>query len=208
MNESLIRKFCESSHRKLIVVIATIAIGLVVLIPLVDEYFDIKESCRALADKLDCAHQTAKTLPDIEGQVLRLTGELRELEKRAVSEKGVSQYRRKLVELIRSADCRVRRLEVSQPTLRPWLENDDPLQQIVPKGMAVKKTPFTLERRSVLLLVDGTMGNVRSLLEQLHKDKALAYPSRLDLRTNAGRGGSVTLEMEMWLFALGRQTAT
>ncbi len=203
-----IRKFCESSHRKLIVVIATTVIGLLVLVPLVDDYFDIKENCKALVDELDCAQQTVKTLPGIEEQVVRLTGELRELEKRAVSEREVSQYRRKLVELIRSADCRVRRLEVSQPALRPWVENDDPLHQTLPKGMAVKKTPFTLERRSVLMLVDGTMDNVQNLLERLDKDKAFAYPSRLDLRTNARREGAVTLEMELLLFALGRQTAS
>jgi len=209
MIESPIRKFCESSRRKLIVVIVTAATGLLVLIPLVDEYFDARDKYTALADELDNARHTARALPELEEHVVQITGKLTEMEGRTVTARTVSRYRSQLVELIRDADCRVRRFDVSLPALRPWHQNDDPRRQAVPQtGAIAEKTPFALERRSVTLLVDGTIDNVQNLLEQLHKDKTFAYPSRVDLHTNGQRGSSVTLEMEMWLFALERQTAT
>jgi len=207
MNESPIRRFCESTHRKLIVAIVSTLVGLVVLIPLVDDYFDKEESRRTLVDELDQARQTAKALPAYEERVAAIAQEVGEYEARSVSQKSISQYRSKLVDLIRGSDCKVRRLEVSAPTSRLWLENDNPLTNPVVKGSAVKKTPFTLVRRSVALTVDGTMDNVNSLLEKLHKEKTFAYPRRLDLRSVGHHDGAVAVELELWLFALERQGA-
>ncbi len=205
MNKSLIRKFCESPQRKLIVVIATTTIGLFVWVPLVDEYFDVKASYATLTDELGLARQTAKTLPSLEEQLVQLAEQLEELEKRAVTEGTLSRYRSQLVEHIRGADCRVRKLDVSPPTRRPWVKDDDPLQQTLAKGPTVQKTPFILEKRTVSFLVDGTMENIQNLLEQLHKDKTFAHLNRMSLHTKGRDGGVVTLEIDMWLFALERQ---
>ncbi len=204
MNESPIRRFCESSHRKLIVVIVTTLVGLVVLIPLADDYFDKKESRRTLADELDRARQTAETLPAFEERVTALAQETGEYEARSVSQNSISQYRSKLVGLIRDSNCKVRRLDVGAPTSRPWLENDNPLKKPAAKGLAAKKTPFTLVRSSVVLTVDGTMDNINSLLEKLYKEKTFAHPRRLDLHSVGRQGGSVAVELELWLFALSR----
>jgi len=208
MNESPIRKFCESSHRKLIVVIVSTLAGLVVLIPLADDYFDKKESRRTLAEELDRARQTAKMLPDYEKRLTSLNQELGEYEVRSVSQKSISQYRSKLVELIRDSDCKVRRIEVSNPTSRPWFANDDPLKKPVAKGSESKKTPFTLFRTSVALTLDGTMDNINGFLEKLHKEKTFAYPRRLELHGAGHQGGSVAIELELWLFALDRNKTT
>ncbi len=204
MNESPIRRFCESTHRKLIVVIVTTVVGLVVLIPLADDYFDKKESRRALAEELDRARQTAKMLPEYEERVTALVEEMDTYEVRLVSQKSLSQYRSKLVDLIRDSDCKVRRFDVGVPIARPWIENDNPLKSTKSKGSADKKTPFTLERRSVALTVDGPMDNIIGFLEKLQEDKSFAYPRRLKLHSIGRQGGSVAVELELWLFALNR----
>ena len=208
MNESPIRRFCESSHRKLIVVIVTTLVGLVILIPLADDYFDKKESRRTLAEELEHARQTAKTLPTFEQRVAELNQQMEQFELRSISQESLSQYRSKLVDMIRSADCQVRRFDVSPPTLRPWLENDNPLRKPESLGPNEKATPFTLERRTIALTVDGSMTNIRALLEKLHEDEAFAYPQRLDLHGVSRDGGSVALELELWLFALSRHKST
>ncbi len=208
MNESPIRRFCESTHRKLIVVIVTTLVGLAVLIPLADDYFDKKESRRTLAEELDSARQTVASLPTYEQRANEMTQQLGEYEARSVSQQSVSEYRSKLVNLIRDSNCQMRRLDLGTPTSRPWLENDNPLKRPIVQGTKVKKTPFTLERRSVVLLVDGTMDSIRSLLDKLHEDETFAYPSRLNLHAAGRQGGTVTLELELWLFALGRSKAT
>jgi hypothetical protein len=205
MNESLIRKFCESRHRKLIVIIATSLFGLLVLIPLVDDYFTKKESHSALTDELDRARQTAEGLPLIEQQVAEIASKLAAMESRAISKASISRYRNKVVELVRDTGCQVRRFDVSTPTLRAWMQNDNPLETTKSTDAKIKKTPFSLEKRSVVLLVDGSMENLRKFLGQLNEEDSLAYLNRLQLQSNARGNEQVTLEIEMWLFALGRQ---
>ena len=203
MNESLLRNFCESKHRKLIVVIGTTLFGLVVLWPSTDDYFDKRESRRTLMDDLDRARRTEEFLPAFEQRVVDLEEKVSLLEGRTVSAESVSQYRNNLLEIIRKADCQMRSLEVGTPTRRPWLRDDDPLQSTAALGVT-DKTPFQLERRNINLSIDGEMTSIHNLLDQLEKDKTIAYPRRLQLHSTGGRSTSATLELELWLFALVR----
>jgi hypothetical protein len=207
MNESLLRKFCESPQRKLIVAIVTIVFGLLVVIPLVDDYFDKKESHSALTEDLDLARVTAESLPVFEKRVEEMTQQLNSIEAREVSESTVSRYRSNLVDTVRKAGCQVRKIDVSQPTVRPWLKNDNPLKKQEVAAAPENRTPFALETRTVVLLVDGPMENIRTLIEQINKDNTFAYPRRMDLRSTTGLGENVSLELELWLFALGRSRA-
>ena len=207
MNESPIRKFCESRHRKLIVVIVTTLFGLLVLIPLVDDYFDNKESHNSLSEDLENARLTEAELPKVEQQVAGILEKLAAFESRAISNQNTSDYRSKVVELVRDAGCQVRRFDVSTPIRRPWMKNDNPLASTAPQGATHTRTPFALERRNVVLLVDGSMQSLRDLLGQLHKDEALAYLNRLELKSASRGSDQVTMEIELWLFALGRLKA-
>lgn len=203
MNESLLRAFCESRHRQLIVAIVTTVTALAVLVPLVDDYFDKRESRSTLTEELGRARETEKSLPAFEKRVAEMEEEVQALRERTVSDESVSQYRAELLELVRKAGCQMRRLEVSPSTPRPWLESDDPLQATAPVPSA-KKSAFQLERRSLNLSVDGEMTNIHNLLEQLEQDQTIAYPKRVQLHAAGGRGATATLELELWLFALSR----
>ena len=207
MNESPLRRFCESEHRWLIVAIVTTIFGLLVLFPLVDDYFDKKVGHATLVEELKTAQQTVETLPKIEEQVNQLNEELALIESREISAEDVSRYRSEIVELVRQKDCQVRRIDVSKPAVRPWYKQDDPLLNTVSGGAAKNKTPFSLERRSVVLLVDGTMESVQDLLKGLHEGKTFAYPRRLQLQSTNANDDKVTLELEMWIFALTRLKA-
>jgi hypothetical protein len=205
MNESILRKFCESPRRKLIVVTATILLGLAVVTPLVDDYFDKRESRRALAEELDRAHQTASQLPALEKQVAAVVEKLDAIEARSVSEETVSGYRTRLVEMIRDSNCQIRRLDVAQPTLRPWNEGDSPLVEGKTGDSSGKATPFSLERRSIQLSVSGKTHDLYGLLERLQKDTTLAHPERIELQADSQNGDTVNMELEMLLFALSRE---
>jgi len=207
MNDSLARRFCESPHRKLFVVIVTILLGLLVLIPLVDDYFDNQESHSTLSEDLDRTRQTAAGLPEKEQQVARIIEKLAVIESRAISSNSVSHYRSQVVDLIRKAGCQVRRIDVGSATRRPWRKGDNPLLAKTSQKAKDRKTPFALERRNVVLLVDGSMESVRELLKQLHEEDSLAYLHRLELQAMTRGSEQVTLEIELWLFALSRQKA-
>jgi len=205
MNDSLIRKFCESRHRWLIVATATALVGLAVLLPMVDDYFDKRNSRSDLAEDLVAARQTAAQLPKFESQTKAVRQELAELEIRTVDDAGVARFRSRLVDFVRESGCQIRRIEVGAPTRRPWTENDRPLSDASSPDAA--STPFALERRSVILSVDGAMSAVQELLARLEKEQTLSHPHRLQMQAASGGGETVTLELELWLFALSRTAA-
>ncbi len=206
MNESPIRRFCESPHRNLIVIIATTLFGVVVLVPPVDDYFDGKSRRNTLTEELESARRAAEDLPNVEKKVAGIKAELAMFESRAISRDSMSRYRTQVVEIVRKADCQVRRFDVSRPNQRPWMVQDNPLNLTVSQELK-SKTPFTLERRNVVLLVDGTMESITQLLTQLYQEDSLAYLHRLELKASSRGGEQVSVEIEMWLFALGRQKA-
>lgn len=201
MNDSILHSFCGSKHRKLIVAIATTLLGLLVWLPVTDDYFDKRESRRTLKDDLDRARETEKLLPAFEQRVVEMQEKVAILESQTVSAEEVSQYRTNLLEIIQQAGCRMRRLEVETPTHRPWIHDDDPLLWTAATKTS-GKSPFQLERHNVNLTIDGDMTSILSLLDQLDKDKTIDYPRRLQLHSNRGRTDTATLEMELWLFAL------
>ncbi len=206
MNDSLTRKFCENRHRWLIVATATGLLALVALLPMVDDYFDKRSSRSELSEELAAARQTAESLPVYERQAVEFGKELAAIEARAVDEAGLARFRSRLVDVVRDSGCQIRRIEVGVPTRRPWKENDEPLSELgEPTGEGA--TPFSLERRSVILAVDGSMSAIHQLIAELEKDQMISHPHRLHLQAAGGGGESVTLELELWLFALSRTAA-
>lgn len=207
MNDSAARKFCASRWRWPIVSIVTIVLGLVIVLPLADDYFTNIENRRALAEQLLLAKATAETLPALEQRVLAQAEHLAELESHAVGEKTIGSYRRRLVEMVRESGCQMRNIGVSEVNCRAWIEGDSPLTVRQPEKNSNKKTPFFLERRSMLLSVGGTSADVNNLLKKLQETLTFTHPRRLVMQS-AGRGGKkVTMEIEFWLFTLVRQDA-
>jgi hypothetical protein len=206
MNDSLIRRFCESRHRWLIVATATSLVALAALLPMVDDFFDKRSNRSELSESLAAARRTAESLPEYEKHAESIRTELAALEVRTVEEAGVAHFRSRLVDVVRESGCQIRRIEVGPPARRPWKENDNALsEESTPTGHGA--TPFLLERRSIILAVDGNMPAVQDLLARLGKEHTLAHPRRLQMHAVSAGGETVTLELELWLFALSRTAA-
>jgi hypothetical protein len=205
MNDSLARKFCESRHRWLIVATATGLVALAALLPMVDDFFDKRTSRSELSEELAAARLTAQSLPAYEKETQAVQKDLQALEVRTVDEEGVARFRSKLVDVVRDSGCQIRRIEVGAPSRRPWKDKDEPLAELAsPAGAA---TPFVLERRSVTLAVDGNLTAIQDFLGRLEKEQTLSHPRRLHVQAVSPSGETVTLELELWLFALSRTAA-
>lgn len=204
MNDSLIRKFCDSRHRWLMVGSATGLFALATVLPMVDDYCNKRSSRNDLTEELAAARQTAELLPLYEKQTGAVARELGALEARTVDDASMARFRSRLVDLVRDSGCQIRRIEVAAPTRRPWKDNDQPLSETGSNEAA--DTAFSLERRSMILAVDGSMAAIHELLEQLEKERTIAHPHRLQLQPN-GVGEAVTLELEVWMFSLHRAAA-
>jgi hypothetical protein len=202
MNNSPIRKFCESRFRWLIVATATGVIALAAVLPLVDEYCDNNSSRSGLAEELVRARETAAALPQYEKRAAAIRQELEALEARTVDDSTLASFRSRLVDIVHESGCQIRQIDVGTPTRRPWKRGDDPLRETQAAGAAA--TPFSLERRSVMIAVDGAMPAIHDLLARLEQEHSLSHPHRVQLQAAAAGGESVMLEMELWLFALAR----
>ena len=204
--EKNLRRMTDHKYRPAIVIIVSFGIGLVTLLPLADEYEDLKQRSSDAETALAEARFVAQDLESFQRRVQSQVAQLEKLEARAVSSQRVHEFRNRMVDMVRESGCQIRRIEVGTPTRRPWKENDAPLSEAIrPPGEG--DTPFSLERRSVILAVDGSMSSIHDLLGQLEKEQTLAHPHRLQLQAVSTGGDSVTLELELWLFALSRTAA-
>jgi hypothetical protein len=204
MKTSQTRKFCESRYRWPIVATATGLVALATVAPMVDEYFDNRNSRNDLAGELARARETAGALPEFEKRSATVGEELAALERRTVDDAGLAAFRSRLVDIVRDSGCQIRQIEVGEPSRRPWRQGDDPLKEADQAPTSGGATPFSLERRSVLLAVDGPMPAVHDLLARLEEERTLSHPHRLQMQAAATSGETVMVELELWLFALSR----
>jgi hypothetical protein len=205
MNESILRRFCESPRRGLIVTIVTGLFGLVVMIPLADDYFDSRENRADLEAKLLVAEQSQQALPKLEEKTQEIEAQLSAREAQCVTEASLSDYRTRLVDTIRDAGCRIQRLDLAQAMSRPWNEADTPLVERPRSDKNAKATPYNLEKRTLSLSVAGRVTDILGLLEKLEHEPTLAYPQSLEFLATDNSSDVVTLNMQMWLFSLERK---
>lgn len=205
MNDSPIRKFCESPRRGLIAAIVTALLAIATLTPMADEYMEKSKDFAALEEELDRARETASDLPQLEDRTTKLLARLEQIEERCVSEETLSKYRTRLVEIVRDAGCQMRSLNLASPTLRAWNEGDSPLEAAI-RGAQGTPTPFSLETRTVNLSVSGGAREIYQFLDKLKDESTLVYPDKLEMQSD-GRGGDVVnVNLEMRLFALSRHS--
>ncbi|QDS99363.1 hypothetical protein [Adhaeretor mobilis] len=205
MNDSLIRKFCETGYRWPIVATATLLIGLVTLLPLADDYSERSEACSVLTEELDRARQKVEALPKFEERVAALSTELTALESRAVTAERVGDFRSRIIELARESNCQLRRIDIGTPNSRIWTKEGDVLStQSVPKS-AKNKTPFQIVRRSMVLAVDGEIADLKNLIAKFQEENTLAHPARLSMSSSGRASDRIAMEVELWVYDLTRK---
>jgi hypothetical protein len=175
------------------------------MIPLADDYFDSRESHADLEAKLVIAEQSQKALPTLEQMTQETETLLDAREAQCVSEASLSDYRTRLVAMIRDAGCGIQRLDLAQAVSRPWTEGDSPLEDRPLPDKNAKVTPYNLEKRTLSFSVAGRVTDILALLEKLENEPTLAYPQSLEFRATDNSSDLVTLDMQMWLFSLERK---
>ena len=207
MIEPTLRAFCESRHRWLIVISVTLGIGLVTLLPLVDDYFAGKSEKTECMEELRNARLDAADLDTLKSRVAELTAQLDGIEKRTVSESTVAEYRSQLVDLARTSGCQLRRITVGTAQSRPWYKGNDPIENQPKTATKKKSSGLELERQPLALSVSGSMSSLKSLLEQIRNDQLLMHVKNMELRPTGQDRKQVILDLELWFFDLNVQAA-
>jgi hypothetical protein len=205
MIETLLRRFCESKHRTLIVIAGTFVVGLLLVLPLVDVYCADRDEKEALLAELESAQQVAGTLPQLESRVTEKLAQLEAFQRRTVDEESLPALREKLMDLAKEAGCSIRRLNVGAPTSRHWTPGDSPIAPATDTKRNEAETNFQLEWRPVSISLSGTSANLRSMIERVASAGMLMHTKSLEMYPSSPSRQSLTLDLELWYFTLVRR---
>ena len=205
MIEQTLRNFCESRHRWLIVIAGTFAVGLVLVIPLVDAYCAGRNEKEALLAELDSARQVAAKLSETESRVAAELAQLKVFEARTTDEDSLPVLRGKLVDLAKETGCNIRRLSVGAASSRPWIPGDDPINPVASSKPSETSPAFTLEWRPVSISLSGSSASLRTLLERIAAAGMLMHAKSLEMYPSSPTRQSLSLDMEIWYFTLVRR---
>ena len=173
-----------------------------VAIPWVDEYLRHRRDAAELIEleiKLVETEQQKQRLDRIEG---KLTSELETRLASSIDPTKTEAVRERLIEFVRQAGGRIRRLEVAEGETRVWaIENDDPRMDTMP--LYGEESRFVLHTHIVELQADGSLESVRQILSSVSNQGWLMTTKGLTMVPTSIRESPVNLELRLVLYGLG-----
>jgi hypothetical protein len=199
--EGILRPVVEHPKRGWNVITATFVIGVVFTWPAVEYYFAAAANHRQLIAEVEEGAVTANRLGLYQNQLEKQTEKLRTLEDRALSPEKIERLRNQVTEWVKGSGCQLRRIKLAEAQLRPWFEDDHPLETRV-RTEKDNKTPFKLRQQSLNLLITGAMDKVSEFLARLSEQDLLLHTGNLQLRRNTEDPNVVELDLDLILFDL------
>lgn len=207
MIEQALRKFCESSYRKLIVIGVTFIVGLVLIMPLVDAIRAGHDEKENLLVELDSARNVAAEIKGFETRVAEKMATLKGLEDRTVNEDTMPALRSALVDIAKETDCNIRRLNVGTTTARSWKPGENLFAPSTDsKSLEPTSGPkFQLEWRPVSVSLSGTSASLKNMIERVAASKKLMHIKSLEMYPTSPNRQTLTMDVEIWYCTLARK---
>ena len=201
MIEQVLRPLLEHPKRGWIVITITFLIGVVFTWPAVDFYFAAAESRTRLEGELHAGEEIVGKLELYKKQIDKKAAVLGTLEKRILSTKELEHFREQLVEWVKSSGCKLRRIKLAEPRLRPWYDEDDPFDSRA-RSDKDKKSPFRLQTQQISVLVTGPLDKVVEFLAQLSEQDSTMHTGNFQLRKSTEDNALVEMDLDLILFDL------
>ncbi len=205
MIEPALRKFCESRHRKLIVIAGTFVVGLVLILPLVDVLRAGRDERASLLAELDSAQSVAAEMKEFETRVNEKLTQVKGFEARTVDDETMPALRGKLVDLAKETGCSIRRLNVGAMAARAWKPGESPFAQTTDRKPADAAPTIQLEWRPVSISLSGTGSSLRSMVERVAASGMLLHTKSLEMYPSSPTRQNLTLDMELWYYTLAHK---
>jgi hypothetical protein len=205
MIEPALRRFCESPHRKLIVIAGTFIVGLVLILPLVDLLRAGRDEKASLLAELDSAQNVAAEMKEFETRVAEKLTQVKGFEARTVDDESMPALRGKLVDLAKETGCSIRRLNVGATAARAWKPGESPFAQTSDRKPADAAPTIQLEWRPVSISLSGTGSSLRSMVERVAGSGMLLHAKSLEMYPSSPTRQNLTLDMELWYYTLAHK---
>ncbi|MHC4876507.1 MAG: hypothetical protein ACYTGL_08410 [Planctomycetota bacterium] len=194
-------------RRRWIVTTGTLLSGLLFLLPAVDSFSQERSRYAELSEKLDASRELIDQKDHWQKRLQEQQERLQHLESCSVTEDELNDYRNWVTECVRHNGCQMRRIHVGEPVYRPWMKtNDDPTEDRPPVD-AEGETPWMLETRELTISVEGELGHINVLLDELHTTDVLAHSSGVSVRRRDDAASNVGLDLNLVLMNLVRKSA-
>jgi hypothetical protein len=203
MIEAILQRWLTSRGRHWAVIILILGIGVAVVLPSTDEYYDSRHCRQRLSTHVAQVRSDVASLDQLRQVADQKLTRLNHLEALAVPTDQVHLFRQELVDWARSAGCQIRRIRTESPQSRPWHIGDSLLDPTAGGTRNMDDSPYRLNVHPLSLSVSGTLSGVKALLDRLHstdrliRNKSLAvYPPGQEDRRQ------VVMDLELNLFNL------
>jgi Tfp pilus assembly protein PilO len=202
--ETILRKLLRHPHRRWIVIIGTLLVGIVFILPAVDTYNAACQRFESLQEDLQRARDAAGQLETLQVEVEKWKQEALRRQRLAATEERVAQLRSDLVSLARKCGCQLRRIRVEEPKEREWVKGDDPLA-VRPASEKAEKTPFVLRSRRLSVSVTGNLASIGQFLATVSAQELLVHTVSVTLQKSQEDAEQVMLELELVLLELAQR---
>lgn len=205
MTEQILRHICESKHRTLIVITGTFAIGLLLILPLVDVYYAGIREKEELFAELESARRVAAEITPLQKRMAEKQAQVARFEARTVNEQSLQMLRERLLALAKETGCSIRRLNVGDATSRPWTPGEDLIGPSSATKRGDAKAACMLEWRPVAISLSGTSTGLRTVLERMLAEGHLMHTKSFEMYPSSPNRQTKTLDLELWYFSLARR---
>lgn len=189
-----------------IVITITLLFALVATWPMVDKYNAAVEQKESLKTSLSETQAMASRLNQFEKTVSKQLKLVSVLDQQAMDPEKVQLFRSRVVHLVRKSGCKMRRIQLTEPMMREWNEDDNVLLGRGTADSDPVPTSFHLRSWTFTVNVTGPMTSISSLLEELSKEDQLMNASRFSLQRAEGDAKGAVLELELNLYELVKKS--
>lgn len=170
-------------------------------IPWADEYFELRQASSEFSEmqtEMDEIQNRSNRLVKIEES---LNEKLKKLSQQSVRPAAAGDVREKLIEIVRHQGGRIRSLDLTPSTARPWAaEGDDPLADSPPEF--AQESDHLLHQHDVEMSADGTLESVEGIMRELIDQGWFVRTRLLNVTPTGKPEAPISIELRLTLYGL------
>ncbi|MEM9587599.1 MAG: hypothetical protein AAGA03_09985 [Planctomycetota bacterium] len=173
-------------------------------IPWTDEYFSLQKESKEFTE-LNLQHQDAMARSQKLNAIgSQLVSRLTEIKSGAVIDDNVEELEEQLIELVRISRARLRHIETSLGTQRPWAtQGDSPLASTMPEY--AYESEYDLQKHTVELRADGTLNAIHAVVQGIVSHGWLMTTESMAITPTGSAASPVALEVRFTVYGLSRR---
>ena len=184
-------------------IVASVSLLAIIIfaVPWVDEYLRLRSDEAELVELENRFADLRERNEQFDKIDSKLTSSLKDLTDRSIDPTKTETVRESIVEIVRQAGGRIRRLEIPTGERRNWAIEDDQIQNST-MPIYGEESDFELHTHAVELQVDGSLQSIQTILRNITDQGWLMTTKELTLAPTSVRESPVSLELQLVLYGL------